>query len=187
MKQLSQITNPEQWDTGMRNTFKSRIMSIVVVSLQAALQRCQLNTFDATLAHQAHLILSIDVPPGADFIMTQEVAESAQALSKVAAVRSAHRQVCGEGPHLWGLSTAKFLDDIDRLVSPSYVPSMEDSVWAWSKTTGIVEHTFSVQQTKIVFVEPGGARNERKKWPHAFSPGVVATVYLASLSDYSKM
>jgi len=81
-----------------------------------------------------------------------------------------------------------FLKHIERFTSPDFIPTNEDVVRSRRKTTGIHETKFEYQGKKIILVDVGGQRPERRKWLTAFSGTSAAVLYFASASDYdSKM
>jgi len=80
-------------------------------------------------------------------------------------------------------STNYFLSQIDRLVQPEYIPSIEDILRCRSKTTGIQELTLEIEQNKFIIVDVGGQRSERKKWIHCFQD-VTAVLFFVALSEY---
>jgi GTPase SAR1 family protein len=82
-----------------------------------------------------------------------------------------------------------FLDNLERIKPPNYVPNTEDILNCRRKTIGIVELKFTSehQGTKLALniVDVGGQRNERKKWERCFE-GVNAVMYVASLGEYDQ-
>ncbi|KAF5376313.1 hypothetical protein D9615_008464 [Tricholomella constricta] len=78
-----------------------------------------------------------------------------------------------------------FLDSLDRISAPEYMPTNEDILRSRVLTTGITETKFAVgPQTYRVF-DVGGSRSERKKWINCFV-AVDALIFLASVSDYDQ-
>lgn len=82
-------------------------------------------------------------------------------------------------------SAAYFLDSVEALAAPGYLPSDEDVLRARVRTTGIAEEIFSIEGTELVVLDVGGQRNERRKWIDAFD-GVAAVIFVAALSDYDQ-
>jgi GTPase SAR1 family protein len=80
-------------------------------------------------------------------------------------------------------STHYFLSNIDRIVQPEYIPSVEDLLRCRSKTTGIQELTLEIEQNRFIIVDVGGQRSERKKWIHCFQD-VTAVLFFVALSEY---
>uniref|UniRef100_A0A915KJ36 Uncharacterized protein n=1 Tax=Romanomermis culicivorax TaxID=13658 RepID=A0A915KJ36_ROMCU len=85
---------------------------------------------------------------------------------------------------LFKFSLSSFLDDIDRIGSPSYVPTEQDILRLRIATTGINEVEFTMKNTKYRVFDVGGQRSERRKWIHCFD-NVNAVIYVAALSDYN--
>jgi len=82
-------------------------------------------------------------------------------------------------------SHSKFLDDIDRLKAHNYQPTIQDSVLARIRTTGIVAEHFVIEENTFALYDVGGQRNERKKWIHVFD-NVTSVIFVAALSEYDQ-
>ncbi|KAK2535590.1 hypothetical protein Q9966_006811 [Columba livia] len=80
-------------------------------------------------------------------------------------------------------SAAYYLNDLDRLATPDYVPSEQDVLHSRVKTTGIIETQFSFKDLNFRMFDVGGQRSERKKWIHCFE-GVTCIIFCAALSAY---
>eukprot|EP01126_Amoeba_proteus_P029853 TRINITY_DN2949_c0_g1_i17.p1 TRINITY_DN2949_c0_g1~~TRINITY_DN2949_c0_g1_i17.p1 ORF type:complete len:264 (+),score=39.25 TRINITY_DN2949_c0_g1_i17:420-1211(+) len=99
-------------------------------------------------------------------------------------------------------SSPYFLENIERIFSPNYVPSIEDILRVRLRTTGIYELRFTLNDTPFILVDVGGQRNERRKWIHCFSvfffffspcsessstkypQNVTAIIFCVALSEY---
>jgi guanine nucleotide-binding protein alpha-1 subunit len=95
-----------------------------------------------------------------------------------------------------------YLYDIARIVSPSYVPSIDDVLKARLKTLGVVEHRFSpagpsqggtmfsktAGQNEVdwLIYDVGGARNQRHVWAPFFDD-VQALIFLAPISAFDQV
>ncbi|KAM6929909.1 guanine nucleotide-binding protein G(i) subunit alpha isoform 1-T2 [Lycodopsis pacificus] len=80
-------------------------------------------------------------------------------------------------------SAAYYLNDLDRICQPSYVPTQQDVLRTRVKTTGIVETHFTFKDLYFKMFDVGGQRSERKKWIHCFE-GVTSIIFCVALSDY---
>lgn len=83
-------------------------------------------------------------------------------------------------------SARYYLDKMDKIFAPSYMPSVADILRARAATTGIQEHSLVMNGTKFVFYDVGGQRNERKKWIHCFED-VTAVIFVIGLSEYNQV
>jgi guanine nucleotide-binding protein subunit alpha len=72
---------------------------------------------------------------------------------------------------------------VDRLFRPNYMPSSQDILYAKSRTIGIVETVFELENHTYRMIDVGGQRSERRKWIKAFD-GVGAVLFVAAISAY---
>jgi guanine nucleotide-binding protein G(o) subunit alpha len=83
-------------------------------------------------------------------------------------------------------SAKYFLDKLDEIGSPSYLPSTQDILRTRVKTTGIVEINFTFKDLNFRVFDVGGQRSERKKWIHCFED-VTAIIFIVALSEYDQV
>ena len=83
-------------------------------------------------------------------------------------------------------SAEYFLNSLDRIGNPNYVPNQDDVLRTRVKTTGIVEMRFHFKDLFFRMFDVGGQRSERKKWIHCFE-GVTAIIFCVALSAYDLM
>ncbi|XP_071751005.1 guanine nucleotide-binding protein subunit alpha-14-like [Centroberyx gerrardi] len=83
-------------------------------------------------------------------------------------------------------SAKYYLNDLDRITAPFYIPTLQDILRVRIPTTGIIEYPFDL--TKVVFrmVDVGGQRSERRKWIHCFEK-VTSIIFLVALSEYDQV
>ncbi|XP_076448096.1 guanine nucleotide-binding protein G(i) subunit alpha-like [Babylonia areolata] len=80
-------------------------------------------------------------------------------------------------------SAEYYLNALDRITAPSYVPTEQDVLRTRVKTTGIVETHFTFKDLHFKMFDVGGQRSERKKWIHCFE-GVTAIIFIVAMSEY---
>ncbi|KAF6217168.1 hypothetical protein GE061_001524 [Apolygus lucorum] len=80
-------------------------------------------------------------------------------------------------------SAAYYLNSLDRISQPNYVPTQQDVLRTRVKTTGIIETHFTFKNLHFKMFDVGGQRSERKKWIHCFE-GVTAIIFCVALSGY---
>ena len=83
-------------------------------------------------------------------------------------------------------SAAYYLDALDRLCEPSYIPVEQDVLRTRVKTTGIIETKFEYKNLYFTLIDVGGQRSERKKWIHCFQD-VTAIIFCVGLSAYDQL
>jgi len=80
---------------------------------------------------------------------------------------------------------AYFFVSLDKVFSPTYVPSDQDILRCRMKTAGIVETVFHLGPLTYRMFDVGGQRSERKKWIHCFED-VTAVLFLVAISGYDQ-
>jgi guanine nucleotide-binding protein G(o) subunit alpha len=83
-------------------------------------------------------------------------------------------------------SAQYFLDKMDEIGQPNYMPSTQDILRTRVKTTGIVEINFCLKDLNFRVFDVGGQRSERKKWIHCFED-VTAIIFIVALSEYDQV
>lgn len=78
-----------------------------------------------------------------------------------------------------------YIDRIDIIKMPDYLPSIDDILNARVRTSGIVSDRYVIDSTVFEMYDVGGQRNERKKWIHCFE-GVTAVIFVVALSEYDQ-
>ncbi|XP_031425603.1 guanine nucleotide binding protein (G protein), alpha activating activity polypeptide O, b [Clupea harengus] len=83
-------------------------------------------------------------------------------------------------------SAQYYLDSLQRIGSPEYLPTEQDILRTRVKTTGIVETHFTFKNLNFRLFDVGGQRSERKKWIHCFED-VTAIIFCVAMSGYDQM
>jgi len=78
-----------------------------------------------------------------------------------------------------------FMDNLDRIIQPDYIPNDQDILRSRSQTCGVVETRFTVANISFRMCDVAGQRSERRKWMHCFSD-VKAVIILVGLSEYDQ-
>ncbi|KAF2879625.1 hypothetical protein ILUMI_26538 [Ignelater luminosus] len=162
--------------------YRSVIYSNTIQSLVAiirAMERLRLDFADPTCADVAH-----------QFFTRASAAEKGELTSELVMLMKklwsdAGVQLCLSQSREYHLSdsAAYYLNALDRLSLPNYVPTEQDILRTRVRTTGIVETNFSFRDHHFKMIDVGGQRSERKKWIHCFED-VTAIIFCVALSDY---
>ncbi|KIM45751.1 hypothetical protein M413DRAFT_442360 [Hebeloma cylindrosporum] len=167
-----------------RDSYKEIIFSNTIQSMRAILEA--MPQLDLALAPQNDArratILSLPAQIEAD-ILPRDVSDAVRSLWRDPAVQEAVRR---SREFQLNDSAVYYFNAIDRMSSPSYLPTDQDILRSRVKTTGITETTFKVGELTYKLFDVGGQRSERKKWIHCFE-NVTALVFLVSLSEYDQM
>jgi len=91
----------------------------------------------------------------------------------------------GQPPITLNDTAGYFFDEIDRILEPDYVPSLDDVLRVRVRSTGIEEATFVFDDLSFKVVDVGGQRSERRKWIHCFDC-VTSVLFCAALSGYDQ-
>ncbi|KIO26285.1 hypothetical protein M407DRAFT_15085 [Tulasnella calospora MUT 4182] len=80
-----------------------------------------------------------------------------------------------------------FLNDLDRITAPRYMPTDDDILRARIKTIGVSEHIFPVDKSGVEWrlYDVGGARTQRHAWIPYFD-NVDCIIFLAPLSPFDQ-
>jgi len=135
--------------------------------------------FDDQLQGAVKRVLDVDEP----FQMSDAIRDAIKALwphpnVQKAWVRVNELQVVESARH--------FCLEIDRIATPTFIPTNQDILLSRAKTTGVIEMMFKVGQHEFWMVDVGGQRNERRKWLNCFED-VTAVIFCVAMSEYDKM
>lgn len=83
-------------------------------------------------------------------------------------------------------SSKYYLDDLDRIFSSTYCPTMQDVLRVRVPTTGINEYPFIIRNVVFRMIDVGGQRSERRKWIHCFEH-VTSVMFLVAISEYDQI
>ncbi|MCI4384243.1 hypothetical protein PGIGA_G00036750 [Pangasianodon gigas] len=85
-----------------------------------------------------------------------------------------------------GESVKYFLDSLDRIGQPDYLPTQQDILLARKPTKGIHEYDFEIKNVPFKMVDVGGQRSERRRWFECFD-SVTSVLFLASSSEFDQV
>jgi len=83
-------------------------------------------------------------------------------------------------------SARYFYENLDRISSNDYKPTVDDVLHSRQMTTGISEIEWTFKDLAFKMTDVGGQRNHRSKWIHCFD-GVTAVIFVISLSEYDQV
>ncbi|GAA5821137.1 hypothetical protein JCM10212_006433 [Sporobolomyces blumeae] len=187
VKQL-RLTYSRSWNDDERRHFKEVIFANTLQSMQVTLQGFEVVhvDFPFDLDDAARLIVDAELEDIVD-VSTGDLEKSTSRALKALWASPATKAVVEQSSRFQlNDSAAYFFDSIDRIAREGYLPTDEDILRARVRSTGIVEETFQVGGTKMVVVDVGGQRSERKKWIHCFE-NVQLLIFVAAISEFDQV
>jgi guanine nucleotide-binding protein G(i) subunit alpha len=112
--------------------------------------------------------------------ITQKIADDITALWKNKAIQTVYQR---RSEFQLNDSAQYYIEAVQRLAKPDYVPDEQDVLRSRVTTTGIIETVFEVDKARFRLVDVGGQRSERKKWMTCFTD-VAAVLFCVALSEY---
>ncbi|KAJ1750908.1 Guanine nucleotide-binding protein alpha-2 subunit [Coemansia sp. RSA 1290] len=166
--------------------FRMTIYKNVLDSAQelvVGMQRCQLFPTDERNLEFVEQIRKLNIEQSLAINITPEFVEGIERLwqdpvIEKLLVRTNKFYLMDSAPY--------FLNNIRRIGDPKYLPTEADVLRARSKTTGIIETRFMMNNTSIHMFDVGGQRSERKKWIHCFE-SVTSIIFCVALSEYDQV
>ncbi|KAL2011638.1 hypothetical protein VTN00DRAFT_4356 [Thermoascus crustaceus] len=77
---------------------------------------------------------------------------------------------------------------MSRITELSYLPSDQDILWCYVKTSGISKSKYTIGATTLSFLDPGGRRSERKKWIRMFRhPEISVMLFFVDAGSYDEI
>ncbi|KAG9396831.1 hypothetical protein J8273_1874 [Carpediemonas membranifera] len=158
--------------------FRSIIHSNVVQAMQGLLRGCV--TFGYGLPDSAKDAAERVLALPSFTRLTLDMAAAIKSLWTLPAVQQAYQR----RNELQLLDSAQpYLDDIDRIAAPDYVPTVTDILRVRVQTSGVIELDFDYGGLSFRMIDVGGQRSERRKWVHCFND-VTAVIFVVAASEY---
>lgn len=84
-------------------------------------------------------------------------------------------------------SVSYFLDNIDRISKPEFIPETKDILHCRKATKGVIEFNIYIENIPFLFVDVGGQRTQRQKWTKCFDQAVNSIIFLVSTSEFDQV
>ncbi|KAJ2785505.1 Guanine nucleotide-binding protein alpha-2 subunit [Coemansia interrupta] len=166
--------------------FRMTIYKNVLDSAQElviGMQRCQLFPADERNMEFVNTIMGLNIEKSLAINITPEFVEGIERLWQDPIIE---RLIVQTSKFYLMDSAPYFFNNIRRIGDPKYLPTEADVLRARSKTTGIIETRFMMNNTCIHMFDVGGQRSERKKWIHCFE-SVTSIIFCVALSEYDQV
>lgn len=122
-------------------------------------------------------------PPGAFEVMNDNIKDMLVSLWNDEGIRATYE--IHQGVYHVSESLEYFMNDAERILKQDFEINELDRLHARLRTTGVHEIKFEVNDIKFSALDVGGARNERRKWLHAFE-NITAIVYVSAINEYDQ-
>jgi guanine nucleotide-binding protein G(i) subunit alpha len=173
------IIHKEGFKESERESYKSIIFNNVIASMRTLIIESERLGIKLSATEVANRILE-----GTDDFATTDLTPEVAADIKELWNDEGIRQTFEKQSQFQLIDCAEyFLNKIDELIKPGYLPSEQDVLRARAKTTGIIETEFEIEKFKFKMTDVGGQRSERRKWMHCFE-GVTAVIFVVAMSEY---
>ncbi|KAJ8913844.1 hypothetical protein NQ315_003753 [Exocentrus adspersus] len=83
-------------------------------------------------------------------------------------------------------SVEYFLNNLERISQPDYIPTNKDILHCRKATKGITEFVIHINSIPFLFVDVGGQRSQRQKWFQCFD-SVTSILFLVSSSEFDQV
>jgi guanine nucleotide-binding protein subunit alpha-12 len=83
-------------------------------------------------------------------------------------------------------SVQYFLNNVERIAAPDYVPTLQDILYCRKTTKGVIEFRMEIDRVPFLFVDVGGQRTQRQKWFQCFE-SVTSILFMASTSEFDQV
>ncbi len=183
IKQM-RIIHSGGFTTAERLEIKDAIAANIVSAIQTLVQNAV--GFDNDLEEAAKVIEAL--PPRLSPLELLAHAENIERLWASEALQAAYEK----RNRFQLVECAKyFLTRTSTVLKENYLPSDQDIVQTRVQTTGIIEHDFilkpeSSSPKKLILIDVGGQRSERRKWIHCFED-VMLILFLTAISEYDQV
>ncbi|XP_053474690.1 guanine nucleotide-binding protein subunit alpha-11-like [Ictalurus furcatus] len=167
-----------------RRTYTRSIFQNIFVAVQAMLEAMQMLQIPFTTdRNRGYAAMLLNVNPEEMSTIDKRYADAISSMW-----RDPSMQECYERRREYQLSdSAKYyLDDLERISGPLYVPTEQDILRVRVRTTGVIEYPFTISSVVFRMVDVGGQRAERRKWIHCFED-VTSIIFLVALNEYDQV
>ena len=83
-------------------------------------------------------------------------------------------------------SHSKYLSDMRRIASPSFIPTEADILTSRVRTTQVTVERYIIDRVEFEIYDVGGQRSVRYKWVECFD-NVDAIIFVVALSEYDQV
>lgn len=85
------------------------------------------------------------------------------------------------------MRSISYMTSASRIVDSNYTPTLQDVLWARTKSVGLYESRYVLENTLCRFVDFGGTRAERWKWSRSPCRDVNTIIFTLDVSCYDQV
>lgn len=163
-----------------RSGFKIVIANNILTAMRTLIHQANKFEYRISTGNESRAQSIVSIPRDQEPVVTKEICEAVSSLWQDPAIiktfaRSSEYQLND--------STQYYMENIQRIAQPNYIPNEQDVLRSRVKTTGVLETVFEVEDFIFRLVDVGGQRSERRKWIHCFED-VTAIIFCVAMSEY---
>ncbi|XP_017347701.2 guanine nucleotide-binding protein subunit alpha-13b [Ictalurus punctatus] len=188
LKQM-RIIHGQDFDQLAREEFRATIYSNVIKGIRVlvdAREKLHIPWGDASNQAHGEAVMSFDTRSTQGMVepkVFQQYIPAVRALWADSGIQHAYDR---RREFQLGESVKYFLDNLEKLGMPDYLPSQQDILLARRPTKGIHEYDFEIKNVPFKMVDVGGQRSERRRWFECFD-SVTSILFLVSSSEFDQV
>ncbi|MCJ8739527.1 hypothetical protein PDJAM_G00048230 [Pangasius djambal] len=188
LKQM-RIIHGQDFDQLAREEFRATIYSNVIKGIRVlvdAREKLHIPWGDASNQTHGEVLMSFDTRSAQGMVEPKVFQQYLPAVRTLWADTGIQHAYDRRREFQLGESVKYFLDNLEKLGMPDYLPSQQDILLARRPTKGIHEYDFEIKNVPFKMVDVGGQRSERRRWFECFD-SVTSILFLVSSSEFDQV
>ncbi|XP_058232287.1 guanine nucleotide-binding protein subunit alpha-13b [Hemibagrus wyckioides] len=188
LKQM-RIIHGQDFDQLAREEFRATIYSNVIKGIRVlvdAREKLHIPWGDASNQAYGEVLMSFDTRSAQGMVEPKVFQQFLPAVRSLWADIGIQHAYDRRREFQLGESVKYFLDNLEKLGMPDYLPSQQDILLARRPTKGIHEYDFEIKNVPFKMVDVGGQRSERRRWFECFD-SVTSILFLVSSSEFDQV
>jgi len=160
--------------------YKTTIANNILTAMRTLIHQSNKFEYQLSKNNEGRAQVIISMPRDQEPAVTKDIGEVVITLWQDPAIKQTFAR---SSEYQLNDSTSYYMENIQRIASPNYIPNEQDVLRSRVKTTGVLETVFEVEEIIFRLVDVGGQRSERRKWIHCFED-VTAIIFCVAISEY---